>query len=246
MISSVFEHYNWQAALVVVFLPSAIIQAGKYLAFKVPDIKRMRDINIAEDNKRLAQEKYPAMIRRGKMAGLSSLLSFFVFILPFCATFEYVSVGKVLFEIFVILMAYDLVYYLTHRFLLHASFDSRFAVLRHLRRVHAVHHQARDPSWVDATYVHPLEIAIGVWLFLGTLVGYALVAGPAHVASLVVCFIAFHVINQVNHTYFKLPYFPYRTISWVVAKHHVHHENMQKGNYATITLFYDRIFGTLD
>ena len=205
----------------------------------------MRDINIEEDNKRLALEKYPAMIR-GKMAGLSSLLSFFVFILPFCATFEYVSMGKVLFEIFVILMAYDLVYYLTHRFLLHAAFDSRSAVLRHLRRVHAVHHQARDPSSVDATYVHPLEIAIGVWLFLGTLVGYAVIAGPAHVASLVVCFIALHVINQVNHTYFKLPYFPYTHDQLGGREAPRSPREHAKGKLRHDHLFYDRIFGTLD
>ena len=44
----------------------------------------------------------------------------------------------------------------------------------------------------------------------------------------------------------KLPYFPFRTLSWITAKHHVHHENMHKGNYATITLFYDKLFGTFD
>ena len=38
----------------------------------------------------------------------------------------------------------------------------------------------------------------------------------------------------------------FRTLSWITAKHHVHHENMHKGNYATITLFYDKLFGTLD
>ncbi len=243
MFSSVVQHYNWQAAAAVVLLTAAIITIGKYLVFKVPAIKRMRDINIEEDNKRLAQEKYPAMIKKGKTAGFAILFPFYFLVLPFCATFEHVSIVRVLLEIFVILMVYDFFYYLTHRFLLHAPHDSR---LGYFRRVHAVHHQARDPSWVDATYVHPLEIAIGVLLFLGTIIAHAVVAGPAHVASLVVCFLAFHMINQVNHTYFKLPYFPFRTINWIVAKHHVHHENMQKGNYATITLFYDRVFGTLD
>jgi sterol desaturase/sphingolipid hydroxylase (fatty acid hydroxylase superfamily) len=112
--------------------------------------------------------------------------------------------------------------------------------------VHGVHHQARDPSWIDSHYVHPVEIAIGLWLFFGTVLGYSLVAGPAHVASIAVCFVTFHEINQLNHTHFNLPHFPFKTLNWIVAKHHVHHENMRKGNYATITLFYDFVFGTLD
>ena len=157
MFSSVVQHYNWQAAAAVVLLTAAIITIGKYLVFKVPAIKRMRDINIEEDNKRLAQEKYPAMIKKGKTAGFAILFPFYFLVLPFCATFEHVSIARVLLEIFVILMVYDFFYYLTHRFLLHAPHDSR---LGYFRRVHAVHHQARDPSWVDATYVHPLEIAI--------------------------------------------------------------------------------------
>ena len=62
-------------------------------------------------------------------------------------------------------MVYDFFYYLTHRFLFHAATDSRFAVLRYFRRVHAVHHQARDPSHIDAFYVHPVETTIGQVLF---------------------------------------------------------------------------------
>ena len=107
MFSSVVQHYNWQAAAAVVLLTAAIITIGKYLVFKVPAIKRMRDINIEEDNKRLAQEKYPAMIKKGKTAGFAILFPFYFLVLPFCATFEHVSIARVLLEIFVILMVYD-------------------------------------------------------------------------------------------------------------------------------------------
>ena len=238
MLSFMLQHYNWQASLAVALLVFGIITTGKYLIFKVPAFQRMREINNDEDRRRLAQEKYTAMIKRGQIVGFTSMAIFFAAVLPFSATFEPRSVGTILLEIFVILMVYDLFYYLTHRFVLHGNGP--------LKLVHGVHHQARDPSWIDSHYVHPIEIAIGLWLFFGTVMGYALVAGPAHVASIVVCFVAFHEINQLNHTYFKLPYSPYKTINWIVAKHHVHHENMRKGNYATITLFYDYLFGTLD
>ncbi len=232
------EHYNWQAALTVFLLSTALIVMGKYLVFKVPAFQRMREINIEEDRKRLAQPKYPALLGRIKWVSLGSIAVFFILVLPFCATFEHATIGKVLLEIFAILMLYDFVYYLTHRFLFHGNGP--------LRRVHAIHHQARDPSWIDASYVHPLEIAIGLWLFFGSVMAYTIFAGPAHVVALTVMYVLFHEVNQLNHTYFKLPYFPFKTLNWIVAKHHVHHENMHKGNYATITLFYDKIFGTLD
>ena len=54
MFSSIVQHYHWQAALTVVLLTASIIQAGKFLAFRIPDIRRMREINIEEDRKRLA------------------------------------------------------------------------------------------------------------------------------------------------------------------------------------------------
>jgi sterol desaturase/sphingolipid hydroxylase (fatty acid hydroxylase superfamily) len=236
--SFLIEHYNWQAALAVVLLVAAVGAIGRYVVFKVPAFQRMREINNEEDGKRLAQAKYPALIRKGRFAGLPSIAVFFVLILPFCATFEPRTIGRILLDIFIILMVYDFFYYLTHRFLLHGNAT--------LRKIHAIHHQAQDPSWIDAHYVHPVEIAIGLWLFFGTVIAYTIVAGPVHVAGIAVTFLAFGQLNVLNHTYFKLPYFPYKTINWIVAKHHVHHENMQKGNYATITLFYDRVFGTLD
>ena len=238
VVSFIVGHYNWQASLAVLLLVAGLSAIGRYIAFKVPALQRMREINIEEDKKRLAQEKYPALLKRGRMAGFPSIVAFFLLILPFCATLAHRSVGGILLDIFIILMVYDFFYYLTHRFLLHGNPT--------LRRVHAVHHQARDPSWIDSHYVHPLEIAIGLWLFFGTVIAYAAVAGPIHGAGLAVSFIAFGQINVLNHAYFKLPHFPYKTINWIVAKHHVHHESMQRGNYATITLLYDRVFGTLD
>ena len=214
------------------------IVIGRYLIFKVPAFRRMREINAVEDKKRLAQEKYPALIKQGRIAGFASMGVFFLAILPFATTLESRSVGKILLEIFIILMVYDFFYYFTHRFLLHGDGS--------LRRIHGIHHQARDPSYIDAHYVHPIEISIGLWLFFGTVTGYALIAGPAHVASIVLCFVTFMELNQLNHTYFKLPHFPFRTLNWIVARHHVHHQNMRQGNYGTITMFYDYVFGTLD
>jgi sterol desaturase/sphingolipid hydroxylase (fatty acid hydroxylase superfamily) len=231
-------HYNWQAALSAMVLGALIVAIGRYAMFKVTAFQRMREINRIEDQKRLAQEKYPVLIKSGRIAGFASLTLFFLVILPFSTTLESRSVGRILLEIFVILMAYDFVYYLTHRFALHGNGT--------LRRVHGIHHQARDPSYIDAHYVHPIEISIGLWLFFGTVITFTLIAGPLHVASMVVCFVTFTELNQLNHTHFKLPFFPFQTLNWIVARHHVHHENMRRGNYGTITMFYDYVFRTLE
>ena len=56
-------------------------------------------------------------------------------------------------------MLFDFLYYLTHRFLFHG---------KALRRVHALHHRALEPTYIDALYVHPLETFIGLVLFLGS------------------------------------------------------------------------------
>ena len=86
----------------------------------------------------------------------------------------------------------------------------------------------------------------GLGGFLLCVVALSMLMGPFGLVSIVVAFTIFFQINQINHTFVDLPYFPFKSLSWITAKHHVHHENMHKGNYATITLFYDKIFGTLD
>ena len=43
-----------------------------------------------------------------------------------------------------------------------------------------------------------------------------------------------------------LPDFPFRAISNVTWIHAAHHVNMSKGNYATLTMIYDWMFGTLE
>jgi sterol desaturase/sphingolipid hydroxylase (fatty acid hydroxylase superfamily) len=112
--------------------------------------------------------------------------------------------------------------------------------------VHAVHHQARNPTYIDAHYVHPMETFIGLGLFFLCIALLAVLLGPFHVVTVVLTYVLYTQLNIINHTLVELPYFPFRTLTWITAKHHVHHENMHKGNYATITLFYDRLFGTLD
>lgn len=230
--------YDWQASLVVLAAVIALTVIGKFLLFKIPALRQAREHNIAEDAKKIAKDKYPPVIKQSKYVGLALNIFFFVGIAPFVLTMQAQPVWKVLVDIVAILMVYDFFYYLTHRFLFHGQSP--------LRQVHALHHQARNPTHIDAFYVHPVETAIGVALFILTPALLAPLMGPFHVTTLIVTYLIFVQLNTVNHTHVDLPYFPFKTVTWITRKHAVHHENMHKGNYATITLLYDRLFGTLD
>lgn len=230
--------YNWPASLAVLLLAIMLTKAVKFLAFKVPALARMRQLNMDLDVPKKAMEKYPPIIRQNNQVGLGMNLAFFLVMLPFIATLQTPPVWKILLDTVVILMVYDFFYYLTHRFLFHG--DGAF------RRIHALHHQARSPSHIDAYYVHPLETVIGIALFMGSTVLCAMVFGRYHVVSLGLSYVMFTQLNVMNHTKIDLPYFPFKTLTWISAKHAVHHENMHRGNYATITMLYDRMFKTLN
>ena len=218
VLPSIFQYYNLVGSLLAVSLIAVISKVGKWMLFKHPALAEMRRIN--------------------REIGAWCNGIFFLLLLPFCITLQAQPVWKILLDIFVILMFYDFFYYLAHRFWFHGNGT--------MRQVHAVHHQARNPTYLDAHYVHPKETFVGLALFMGCTIVLAALMGPFHLVTIVVTYLVFFQLNQINHTFVDLPYFPFKTLSWITAKHHVHHENMHKGNYATITLLYDRIFGTLD
>lgn len=237
-LSFLWEHYNILGALTALAGIVGITIIGKRLVFSIPDLGRMRQLNKEKDKPKWSLEKYPPVVRATQRVGMYCNATFFFLILPFCVTFAPQPLWEVLLDIFVILMFYDFFYYVSHRFWFHGQ--------GWMRKIHAVHHQARNPTYLDAHYVHPFETFVGLALYMGSIVVLAALLGPFHVATIIVTFLIFFQINQINHTYVDLPRFPWKTLNWIVAKHHVHHENMHKGNYATITLFYDKLFGTLD
>ena len=230
--------YNWIASLTLLAIVVSLSLLGYFLAFRVPALQKMRDINREQDRIKKAMEKYPPIIKANNGIGMAAYLVFFVGIAPWITTLDTQPVWKGIVDILVILMVYDFFYYLMHRFLFHGK--------SFFRQVHALHHQARNPTHIDAYYVHPLETFMGIALYIGTVAALGFMMGPFHAVSIAMTFFIFIQINIINHTFVDLPYFPFKTLSWITAKHHVHHENMQKGNYATITLLFDKMFGTLD
>lgn len=232
------EHYSWQGSLLCLLAIIVLTKLGKLLVFRVPAFAEAKRINRIQDKQKLAKEKYPPMVKASQKIGLYCNIAFFTLILPFCVTLEMTNWWLIPLHIVAILMFYDFFYYLMHRFWFHGNGK--------MRQVHAVHHQARKPTYIDAHYVHPTETFLGLSLFFVSIAVMAAFFGPFHVVTIAVLYVLYVQLNQINHTLIELPYFPFRTLSWITAKHHRHHENMHMGNYATITLLYDKLFGTFD
>ena len=237
-LQAIIENYNWLGSVLSLLLIIVLTKAGKYLLFKVPALANARQENRREDKQKLAKEKYPPMVKANQKVGFYLNITFFLLVLPFCVTLAPQPWWQVLLDIVVVLMVYDFFYYLMHRFLFHGQ--------GRMRQVHAVHHQARNPTFIDAHYVHPMETFMGLGLFFLTIASLAAVLGPFHLVTIVVMYVLYVQLNQINHTRVDLPYFPYRLLTWMTVKHHKHHENMHMGNYSTITLLWDKLFGTFE
>jgi len=240
MIEWVAEHYKWMESLTVLVSVFAIVAAGRFLLFRVPALAEVKNFNHEENRDKFRNKRgYAGRIKSSQMVSLATNVVFFLCAVPFITTFEMQPVWKILLDIFVILMVYDFFYYMMHRFLFHGE--------GYFRKVHAVHHQARNPTSLDALLLHPMEAFLGIFLFMVvTTVLVVVTQQPLHVITLVATIIIYTQINTFNHVKFKPDYFPFRLLNWIAYKHSVHHIDMHKGNYATITLLFDKMFGTLD
>jgi sterol desaturase/sphingolipid hydroxylase (fatty acid hydroxylase superfamily) len=230
--------YDWQAGLALFVMVVALTKIAKFFAFKVPALEQERLKNRELDKAKLALEKYRPVIKATHKVGAISNLIFFALIAPFFVSLAPQAWWKVPLDILVILVVYDFLYYLMHRFLFHGQ--------GYFRQVHAVHHQARNPTYIDAHYVHPLETFMGLNMFLLLIPLLSLVLGSYHVVTIGLCFVIYTQLNIINHCKIELDEPQFRALNWISAKHAVHHENMQRGNYASLFLLYDRMFGTLD
>jgi len=231
-------HYDWMAALVVLGSLYLLTKVGRFLVFKIPALQRMRELNQQADKQKMSRKRFREAIKVNNRAGLITNVVFFVGVLPWCVNLESRPIWRDLLDIVAVLMVYDFFYYLTHRFLFHG---------KPLRKIHALHHQVRKPTYVDALYVHPIETTIGLILYQGSIPLIAALGGaPLSAFSVAIATLIFTQGNTINHTYTNLPYFPYKSLDYVTGVHAAHHVDMNQGNYATLTMLYDWAFGTLE
>jgi sterol desaturase/sphingolipid hydroxylase (fatty acid hydroxylase superfamily) len=236
-LASINEHYHWLLSLYVIAGILVLSLLGRLVVVSIPTLRESGALNRETARNKMLQESYARNQRWNLRWAVVSPLVIFALILPFCLTLESQPWWKIPLDAVVILMFYDFVYYLVHRFLFHG---------RALAWCHALHHQQRNPCRQDSSYIHPLEVAIGMGLLAGSIFVLARLMGEFHVVTIAVTWIAFSGINVHNHALWKADRFPYRYLNYVSKMHHHHHARFSSGNFATISLLYDWLFGTYD
>ncbi|WP_098104056.1 sterol desaturase family protein [Novosphingobium sp. PC22D] len=239
----VMANYEWQLSLAAGLGILATVGLLKLLARAVPTIRAAGNTNAQVYAEKMAKPNYAKNQAWNRKWGIVFIAVIFGGILPFCLTIDPQPWWQVLLDCFVILMFYDFFYYLTHRFLFH---DGGLIGGGPLMWMHAVHHRQHNPCRGDSSYIHPLEVAIGLGLYAVSIAVLAAIMGKFHVVTLVVTWVAFNQINLHNHDRWSADRFPFKYLNTMSVAHHYHHAKFTGGNFATITLLYDWLFGTLD
>lgn len=240
-ISAILEQYQWLLSVYTILGVAAAVILWSFVSKLFTPLKETQELNNMTAEKRITSERYNAVQNRSKKSGVLTYLAVFVFIVPFVVTLDAQPVWEILLDIFVILMVYDFFYYLVHRFLFHDG-----PMGGPLQWVHAVHHQKKNPCRKDSNFLHPIETCMGIALFGLCFGGTALLMGDFHLITAVVTFYAFSSINSHNHDLMEVNVFPFKYLKYASDMHHVHHARFTAGNFATISLFWDWLFGTYD
>lgn len=240
--ASLLESYRWDLSLYAAIGIAAVTFVGKHLMMLVPAFRQASQVNAAKYREKMAKPHYAANQKWNRQWGPFFMVVIFAAILPFCLSADPVPWWKVVTDIAVILLFYDFFYYLVHRFLFH---DGGF-LGGPLMWVHAVHHRQHNPCRMDSSYIHPIEVAMGLGLYAASIFVLSRLMGGFHVVTIVITWVAFSQINLHNHDLWEEDRFPFKYLSYMSKMHHNHHARFTGGNFATITLLYDWMFGTLD
>ena len=241
-LATLLEHYHWQLSLYAAVGIGVVTFIAKQLILLVPAFRQAQQLNVEAARKKMEKPVYAANQKWNRKWGLFYWLVIFGLILPFCLTADPQPWWRMLRDVVVILLFYDFFYYLVHRFLFHHNGFLGGPLVW----VHAVHHQQHNPCRMDSSYIHPLEVALGLGLYAGSIFVLSRFMGSFHVATIIITWVAFSQINLHNHDLWKADRFPFGYLSYMSKMHHNHHAKFTGGNYATISLLYDWMFGTLD
>lgn len=237
LLTLLWQPYEAKLALQVA-LGSALGIGAIYLLMALhPGVREMRRDNRKTAKDKLQKAHYSQVISISGLWGGVYMAVLFGLVFPYCLTATAQAWWQIAFDCFCILMFYDFIYYLTHRFLFHG---------KPLLWMHAIHHQQKKPCRQDASYLHPLESCIGMALFCAAVILIAALSGGIGVVTAILTFIFFLEINQINHDLIERENFPFKYIHYLSRMHHVHHAKFSGGNFATLSLFYDWLFGTYD
>jgi sterol desaturase/sphingolipid hydroxylase (fatty acid hydroxylase superfamily) len=241
-LTPLLAQYHWLLSLYAGTGIIAVTLIGQRLFALVPGFREAGRLNKETYQKKMERPNYAANHLWNRKWSMFYLVVIFGIILPFCLTASPQPWWKLPLDIVVILMFYDFFYYFTHRFIFH---DNGF-LGGPLLQMHAVHHRQHNPCRWDASYIHPLEIAIGLGLYVASIFVLSRFMGSFSVPTIVITWVAFTEINLHNHDLWDGERFPIKYLNTMSVMHHNHHATFTGGNFATISLLYDWMFGTLD
>ena len=141
------------------------------------------------------------------------------------------SVGRIVFEILAILLVYDFAYYWLHR-AMHTT--------RGMRWVHGRHHEVRNPTAMESFYLTPYELFAG----LGLLCACTWLLGPVSIYSFAVVFFIHTTLNIAVHSGLLSKQLLLWPVDHLTHKHYKHHAGNYDSNFASLTPFWDMLFGT--
>jgi len=238
LLAWLFQHYRLDLSFYTFVGVMLLTLVSKQLVLLVPGFKAAYVLNKTTYEKKLEKPVYAANHKWNRKWALLFMVVIWGMIVPFCLTLKMKPWWSMLLDIGIILMVYDFFYYLTHRFVFHDGGP--------LLWMHAVHHQQHNPCRMDSSYIHPLEVAIGLGLYVATIFVLSRFMGEFNVATIIITWVAFTQINLHNHDLWEPERFPGKYLAYAAQMHHNHHTKFTGGNFATITLLYDWMFGTLD
>jgi len=242
LLQSIAEHYQFKLSMITLAGILAMMFVGKGISMLVPAMKAAAKLNSDTLAEKMQKPNYAANQKWNRKWGLGFQIFIFVVLMPFCVSLKAQPWWKFITDTVIILMVYDFFYYLTHRFVFH---DSGF-MGGPLKWMHAIHHRQHNPCRWDSSYIHPLEVAIGLGLYVAVIFVLAQFMGTFHVATVIITWTAFTQINLHNHDLWEEKRFPWKYVNYAAVMHHNHHARFTGGNFATITLLFDWMFGTLD
>ncbi|MDE2595462.1 MAG: sterol desaturase family protein [Sphingomonadales bacterium] len=243
LIASLATHYEGTLSLIAAVAIIALsVAGGKLLTMLVPPFREAARINAEAYATKMQKPNYAANQAWNRKWGAFYWVAIFGVILPFCITADPQPWWRVLRDMVVILMFYDFFYYLVHRFLFHDG----GLLGGPLMWVHAVHHRQHNPCRNDSSYIHPIEVGLGLGLYAASIFVLSHWLGNFHVVTIIVTWLAFSHINLQNHNLWEADRFPFKYLKYMSAMHHHHHAMFTGGNFATISLLYDWMFGTID
>ncbi|MBB4619614.1 sterol desaturase/sphingolipid hydroxylase (fatty acid hydroxylase superfamily) [Sphingomonas abaci] len=153
------------------------------------------------------------------------------------------ALGQTLTTVALILVAYPLVWYILHRWVLHCHWMFKVPALAAVwKRIHYDHHQ--DPNHLEVLF-GALYTTLPTLLLVSALPGW-LIGGTGGAAAgfatglLCTCFYEF--FHCIQHLAYKPRH---RWLATMKVRHMEHHFHDENGNYGITNFAWDRLFGTL-